>query len=92
MVDSNPGAIYWMDLTFFLHFIYCENCIVCLKRPKIMEKRPWLKKYFQHYRVAVVSVQAFHSDDPRSNPAEVNSCFKHTKIIYTTRTAKTSFP
>jgi len=35
-----------MDITFFT-FIYCKNCIVCLKRPKINEKEagvgPFLK-------------------------------------------------
>ena len=33
VVGSNPGAGYWMDLTFFT-LICCKNCIVCLKRPK----------------------------------------------------------
>ena len=34
VMGSNPGAVYWMDMTFF-KFICCKNCIVCLKRPKI---------------------------------------------------------
>ena len=39
VVGSNPGAGYWMDMTFFI-FICCKKCIVCLKRPKINKKRP----------------------------------------------------
>ena len=35
--SSNPGAVYWMDLTFFT-FTCCKNCNVCLKRPEINEK------------------------------------------------------
>ena len=37
VMGSNPGAVYWMDMTFFI-FICCKNCIVSLKRPKINEK------------------------------------------------------
>ena len=37
-MGSNPGAVYWMDLTFFT-FICGKNCIVCLKRLKIKRKR-----------------------------------------------------
>jgi len=37
VVGLNPGAIYWMDMTFCT-LIYCKNCFVCLKRPKINEK------------------------------------------------------
>ena len=33
-MGSNPSAVHWMDMTFFT-FIYCKNCIACLKRPKI---------------------------------------------------------
>ena len=50
VMGSNPGAVYWMDMTFF-KFICCKNCIVCLKRPKInaneagvgpfLEKKPF---------------------------------------------------
>ena len=32
-VGLNPGAIYWMDITFFT-YICCKNCNVCLKRRK----------------------------------------------------------
>ena len=28
VVDSNPGAIYWMIITFFT-YICCKNCNVC---------------------------------------------------------------
>ena len=34
VVGSNPGAVYWMDMTFFT-LICCKNGIVCLKRSKI---------------------------------------------------------
>ena len=34
VVGSNPGTVYWMDMTFFT-FICCKNCNdVCLKRRK----------------------------------------------------------
>ena len=37
-------------LTFFT-LIYCKNCIdVCLKRPKINEKRPGLAHFFKKNR------------------------------------------
>ena len=36
-VGSNPGFVYWVDITFFTLFC-CKNCIVCLKRLKINEK------------------------------------------------------
>ena len=37
VVGSNPGTIYWMDI--FTH-IFCKNCNdVCLKRPKLNDKR-----------------------------------------------------
>ena len=45
-VGTNPGAVYWMDLTFFT-FICCKNSIVRVKRRKINEKEagvgPFLK-------------------------------------------------
>ena len=35
---SNPGAVYWIELTFFT-LICSKNCInVCFKRPKINKK------------------------------------------------------
>ena len=39
VVGSNPSAVYWMDMTFFI-LISCKNCIVCLKRPNINGKGP----------------------------------------------------
>ena len=33
VVGSNPGALYWMVITFFT-YICCNNCNVCLKRRK----------------------------------------------------------
>ena len=44
VVGSNPSNVYWMDMTFFT-FICCKNSIVCLKRPKIIEKRPGLAHF-----------------------------------------------
>ena len=41
-LGSNAGTIYWMEMTFF-PLICCINCIdVCVKRPKINEKRSGL--------------------------------------------------
>ena len=36
-MGSNPGAVCWMDLTFF-HIVLLQKNIVCLERPKINEK------------------------------------------------------
>ena len=44
-MSSNPGAVYWMDLTFFT-FICCKNCNVCLKRPKINEEDAGVGPFF----------------------------------------------
>ena len=44
VVGSNPSNVYWMDMTFFT-FICCKNSIVCLKRPKIIGKRPGLAHF-----------------------------------------------
>ena len=46
VVSSNPGAVYWIDLTFFT-FICCKNCNVCLKRPKINEKEAGVCPFFK---------------------------------------------
>ena len=49
VVGSNPGAGYWMDMTFFT-LIYCGNCIVCLRKTENKQKRgrvwPIFKKSF----------------------------------------------
>ena len=45
VVGSNPGTIYWMDLTFFT-LICCKSCIDGLKRLKINEKRPRVGQFF----------------------------------------------
>ena len=49
VMGLNPGAVYWMDLTFFTS-ICCKNYIFYLKRPKINEKEaglgPFLSQYF----------------------------------------------
>ena len=38
-MGSNPGAIYWIESTFFHIDFFVKKCIdVCLKRPKINEK------------------------------------------------------
>ena len=39
VVGLNPGAIFWMDMTFFT-LIYCKNCFVCLKRHCIFATSP----------------------------------------------------
>ena len=46
VVGLNPGAIYWMDMTFCT-LIYCKNCFVCLKRPKINEKEAKVGPFFK---------------------------------------------
>ena len=47
--DLNPGAVYWMDITFFI-LIFCKNYIDCLKRPKISKKEagvvPFIKNFW----------------------------------------------
>ena len=52
IMGSNPGAVYWMDMTFFT-FICCKNCIASLKIPKINEKKagvgPLFKKIFDSF-------------------------------------------
>ena len=47
-MGSNPGAPYWMDMTFFT-LICCKNCIVCLKRPKISEKEAGVAQFKKNY-------------------------------------------
>ena len=47
VVGSNPGAGYWMDMTFFFTLICCKNCIVCLKRPKINKKEADVGPFFK---------------------------------------------
>ena len=43
VVGSNPGSVYWMDMTLFT-MICCKNCIVCLK---INEKEPGVAHFFK---------------------------------------------
>ena len=45
VVGSNHSDIYWMDTWTFFHIVIDKNCIVCLKRPKINEKRPELAHF-----------------------------------------------
>ena len=57
VMGSNPDTIYWMELAFFT-LICSKNCFdVCLKRPKINEKRPelahFLLSYILHIRVEI---------------------------------------
>ena len=45
VMGSNPDTIYWMESAFFT-LICSKNCFdVCLKRPKINEKRPELAHF-----------------------------------------------
>ena len=37
-MGSNPGTVYWMELTFFTLICFKNFIDVCLKRPKINEK------------------------------------------------------
>ena len=49
MVDDsgyNLSTRYWMDI---FHIDLLKNCIVCLKRPKINEKRPGIAHGFKKY-------------------------------------------
>ena len=46
-MGSNPGAICWMDMTFFT-LICCKNFIACLKRPKINEKEAGIGPVKKH--------------------------------------------
>ena len=39
VMGSNPGTVYWMELTFFT-LICCKNCIdVCLEKTENKRKR-----------------------------------------------------
>ena len=44
VMGSNPGAVYWIDMTFF-SLICCKNFIVCLKNEKINEKEARLTNH-----------------------------------------------
>ena len=44
VVGSNPSPVYWMDI---FTYICSKNCNVCLKRPKINEKRLGLAHFFK---------------------------------------------
>ena len=50
VVDLNPSAIYWIDMTFFT-LICCKKIIVCLKRPKINEKEARVRSFKLHHLV-----------------------------------------
>ena len=61
VVVSNPCTVYWMDI---FTYICCKNCNdVCLKRPKIKEKKTEVgkkklnadKPYFLRPRVRIPS-------------------------------------
>ena len=47
-MDSNPGPVYQMELTFSHIEVFAVKLYICLKRPKIYEKEarvgPFLKK------------------------------------------------
>ena len=45
VLGSNPGTINWMDIFSYLFFV--KICSVCLKRPKINEKRPGLAHFLK---------------------------------------------
>ena len=47
VVGSNPGTVYWMDMTFFT-LICCKKCIDCLKRPKINEQEAGIGPLLYH--------------------------------------------
>ena len=60
VVGSNPGAIYWMDMTFFT-LICCKNCIACLKRPKINEKEAGDGPLYQKAKQIATRTRVQHS-------------------------------
>ena len=37
VVGSNPGTGNWMDI--ISHIYFCKNCKVCIKLPKINDKK-----------------------------------------------------
>ena len=45
VMGSNPGAVYWMVMTFFT--FNSKNCIACLKRPKINVKEAGIGSSFK---------------------------------------------
>ena len=50
VMGSNPGAVYWIDMTFF-SLICCKNCIVCLKNEKINGKEARVGPFFKKIRL-----------------------------------------
>ena len=50
-MSSNPGTVYWMDMTFFT-LICCRNCNdVFLKRPKINEKEAGVGTFLKNISI-----------------------------------------
>ena len=43
-----PGAIYWMYIWKFFHIDLLQNCIVCLKGPKINGKESRVGPFFKN--------------------------------------------
>ena len=62
VVGLNPGAVYWMEMTFFT-LICCKNCNdVCFKRPKINEKEARVGPFKKTYslKVMVLFASIYH--------------------------------
>ena len=49
-VGLNPGTVNWMDISS--HLFVVKFCNVCLKRPKINEKRPGLAHLKKHLQTS----------------------------------------
>ena len=45
VVGSYPSNVVWMDIWGFFHIDLLQNCVVCLKRPKINEKEARLAHF-----------------------------------------------
>ena len=53
VVSSNPGAVYWMDMTFFT-LICCKNSnCACLKRLKINEKEAGVGPFLKTSKISI---------------------------------------
>ena len=65
VVGSNPGAGYWMDMTFFT-LICCKNCIVCLKKTKINKKEAGMAHILKKSQLYLLFCSiSFSADDHR---------------------------
>ena len=79
-MGSNPGTIYWMDMTLFT-LICCKKFIVCLKRPKINKREARVGPFFEKIKAAfIVSVITKIFTLFNLSPSMNNMKFNHISI------------